>query len=543
MVDVANSGMTPEKKAIIPAVIPSPVKVFTSNIGRGRPPTLRWEGAEWDLIECERVLDTEAYFRRATRVKKNLFLKEGWGFTGANPERIQYIKRRLLQMEFATKVPFPVLLSQTVSSLIRLSNAFWIKVRKESASGGKIRLDQDGKKLNPVAGYFLAPAHSIRFKRDEFGRITEYAQEISGKEGITFKPEDVIHWYFDKREGFGIGTPTVVPVIDDIRALRRIEENLELLVYQHLFPLFHYQVGTPEAPAAMYSDGMSEIDVVKLNVATMPSDGCWVTPERHKITPLQASSSPVAVDKVIEHFKQRIFTGLGVSPIDMGEGGTASRSTAQTLSRNLIDDTKADQREFGALFYSYVIQELLLESTFPEENILDEENKVFLSFNEIDLESRISKDNHYVDMFLKNAVTHDELRKEIGKEPFTGKGWYSTGDGDFIRTNYGLIERDKIILQSIDEPGTSEAKAMTASSANAAKMKVIGPSASGGEGAIENKLRPANQHGNRPAPKLNKDTREQNRIPALDIIYKQLPFEEIFKDTSSRALTSDWPMR
>ena len=350
-----NSKAGKEKRVIIPRVIPSPVKAFTSNLGRGRPGTLAWESPEWDLAECGRILDTESYVRRAFRNKKNLFIKEGYEFVGAKPERVQYIKRRFTQMEEATKIPFKILLGTLIWSLIRTSNAFLVKVRDPKASGGRIRTLPNGRRLKPVAGYFAMSPETVRFKRDEFGKITKYSQEVYGKTKREFNPEDVIHFYYDKREGFSVGTPVIVPVKDDIRALRRVEENVELLVYQHLFPLFHYKVGTESQPAQVYSDGRDEVQEVQMKVAAMPSDGCWVTPERHSIEAVSTGSSVVAVDKVIEHLKQRIFTGLGNSSVDMGEGGTANRSTAATMSRNLIDDTKADQKELATQFEAFII--------------------------------------------------------------------------------------------------------------------------------------------------------------------------------------------
>ncbi len=531
MPDVKNEGMQLTKQAIIPRAIPSPAKVYTNNTGRGRAPTARFEDSEWDLYETGRIQDTESFVRRAFRVKKNLFLKEGYEFVGSDINRVRYIKRRFQQMEHATKVPWPVLLSQTIASLIRCSNAFWVKVRNEDASGGKVRVTPEGKAINPVAGYFLVPAETIRFKRDEFGKILKYQQEVYGHNKIEFNPEDVIHFFFDKMPGFGVGTPSLVPVKDDIRALRRIEENLELLLYQHLFPLFHYQVGTPESPAATFPDGTSEIEVVKINVARMPSDGCWVTPERHKIIPLVAGTPPVAVEKVIAHFKQRIYTGLGVSSVDMGEGGTANRSTAQTMSRNLIDETKADQKEFGSQFYFFVIQELLQESTFSDDYMFDEENRVYLKFKEIDQETRQAKENHLVDIFVKNAITHDEMRQELGMEPFQGEAWptsnskgkmFVKGDGDFAKTFYGLFDRDKIILQSIDEPGTDEAKSASKSS------------------AVANKNKPKNQHGTRPSAKLNKDSYDRNPgVGSLDSIYAMgTPLCSAFKSIKDGVVAS-----
>jgi len=519
-----NNGFPIDKASITPGQVSLPAKAYTTNIGRGRAPTLRWEPPEWDLVETGRIIDTESYARRAHKVKKNLFLKEGYSFSGSDINRIRYIKKRFQQMEYATKYPFPMLMADTVASLIRTFNCFWIKVRKTSASGGKVRINPDGKKLQPVAGYFILPAETVRFKRDEFGKLVKYQQEVYGKVQQEFRPEDIIHFHLEKRPGFSVGTPDLVSIKDDIRALRRIEENVEMLLQQHLFPLFHYQVGTEDAPAAPLPDGTTEIGVVMANIASMPSDGCWVTPERHKITPLQGSAPPIPVEKVIEHFKQRIFTGFGVSSVDMGEGGTASRSTAQTMSRNLIDDTKASQKEFGSQFYAFVLQELLQESTFSDGTIFNEEFKVTLKFHEIDFEARQAKENHYMDLFLKNGITHTELRQELGREPFQGTGWptsknrsemFTAAAGDWANTNYGLIERDKALIQAVDEPVTPVAQAES-------KSRAKQNTKSAGGGSVANKNQPANQHGKRASAKTNKD--------ALDFIYKQqAPLSTIYK--------------
>lgn len=502
-----NSGLTPSKP-IMPVYVKSPVKAYTSNIGRSRVPTLKWESPEWDLGESGRIIDVEGIVRRAFSVKKNLFIKEGYEFVSANLERSKYIKERFRQIERATKKPSPILMSETLASLVRCSNAFWVKVRDKNASGGKVRL-ANRKELNPVAGYYLMPAETVRFKRDEFGTVKKYRQELYGKAPKEFAPEDVVHFYFDKREGFAVGTPSLVPVKDDIRALRRIEENVEALIYQHLFPLFHYQVGTDDHPAGIGPDGVNEVEKVQYEVARMPSDGCWVTPERHKITAIQASSAPIAVDKVIEHFKSRIYIGLGVSPIDLGEGGKASRSTAQTLSQNLIDAVKSDQKHFGALFFTEVINELLSESTFSESDLFAEENLVFLKFREIDIQTQLARENHLTDIFLKNVITHDEARMEMGRQPFLGDGWptgtkksqmFGKGDGDWARTSYGMIERDKVILQALDEPGTDASQSEAKSRTTANKTK------SAGGNSVANKNQPANQSGTRKAAKTNKDS-------------------------------------
>ena len=127
---------TREKASLVPKAASSPVKSYTSNIGRKRAPSLRWEASEWDLAECGRIIDVESMVRRAFAVKEALFTKEGWELTGHEPERVAYIRKRFQQMEHAGGTPFPILLSWTINSLIRTSNAFWVKKRNKKASGG-----------------------------------------------------------------------------------------------------------------------------------------------------------------------------------------------------------------------------------------------------------------------------------------------------------------------------------------------------------------------------------------------------------------------
>ena len=523
----SKKPVEPKNIKATPLHIPSPAKAYSMQPGnRGSRAT--WEAPEWDLAECGVIVDTESIVRRAFKIKKNLFTKEGFEITGKNPERVKYIEKRFQQMEEATGIPLPSLINRTIASLLQCNNSYLIKVRNFDRSGGRLR-KYGNKLLEPVAGYFPAPAESIYFKRNDKGRILRYKQIIRGQEEKKYSPEDVIHFYLDKREGFAVATPSLVPVKDDIRALRRIEENVELLIHQHLFPLFHYIVGNDEKPAGVLPDGSDELQAVKVSMQEMPTDGCWVTSERHQIKVLGAEGNALAVDKFMEYFKKRIYTGLGVSSVDMGDGSTASRSTASTMSRNLVDDIKADQRELGAQIYTHIIMELLLESTFDQETLFDEENKVYFRFNEIDIEHRIKKENHAADMFLKNGLTHGEYRVEMGRKSFLGEGWptsgsksamFTKGDGEWGDTNYGLIERDKIILQSIDEPGTEAAQTVSKSTASKNNATASTTKSSGGN-SVSSKNNPTNQYGSRGGPKFNKDF-ENNLNILNDILYTQV---------------------
>lgn len=313
----------------------------TGNMGRGQfiPP-------EYDLAQIGRVEDTDSYVHQAFLKKIGLLFKEGYDFVGGNPKTIQYVKLRFEQMARATGTPTDELIRGIGAGLVKKSNAFLVKVRKESASGGKVRTAPGkSKEIQPVAGYFVAPPETMEVDADEFGKIRKWKQTVPGGQYKLFSPEDVVHFYFNKKEGLFFGTPTLVPVIDDIRALRKIEENIEMLIYQHLFPLFHYKIGTDDLPATMNEYGENEIDVAKREIRYMPSEGGLVTSHRHEIKLIGSENRSLRAESYLEHFKKRVFSGLGISAVDMGEGECYDEHT-QTLTEDgfkfhwAIDHTK-----------------------------------------------------------------------------------------------------------------------------------------------------------------------------------------------------------
>lgn len=533
----------PEKVKIVKIPrVRNPALVFKS-----RPGTDNFEQPEYELAECGRVADVDSYCRRAFRYKEGLMFKEGWEFVGRNPQTINYIRERFRQMDEATGLPHKLLFRSLGADLIHFSNAYLTKVRKLKASGGKLRKIIGKKKaVEPVAGYFLVPPTTIRIKRDEHGKVLGYKQFMPTGLWKTFTTDQVVHFYFDRKTGFLTGTPSLVPVMDDIRALRRIEENIELLVYQHLFPLFHYQVGTDDKPADSYPDGTREVDVVKAEIENMPAEGCIVTPERHEITAIGAQGRALEASNYLKHFKERVFAGLGVSGIDMGLGDSANRSTADTLSRVLIDDVKAMQRTLEIFINEYLIKELLLESTFSNPLVTD--NLVEIKFKEIDLDAQIKVENHNIQSYAGHAITETELRRAYGKEPLT--------DEERDDTFWKRIQEPQLIIQSLDEKYLDDPAAANPALAvqpadvqrgraerakeQAAKAKPTtkAPKKTSGQRASAGRDMPSNQHGRKLSPEKRKSSVDLtdavapgNRLTSLYDDFEETVKNALYKGT------------
>ena len=495
----------------------SPVLGYTFGFGRDS-----FVPAEYDLSEIGRIEDVENMVRQAFKKKTGLMFKEGYDFVGPNKKTVQYIKKRLAQIQEASGIPTQTLMRSIGSDLIRLSNAFLLKARNEKSSGGRVRRDANGSILKPVAGYFILPAETVEVKKNkETGKIEKYRQSMPDGRTKEYSPEDVVHFYYDRRPGFNTGKPTIIPVIDDIRALRRIEQNIELLIYQHLFPLFHHKVGTKEQPDRTYNDGEKEVDLVRDEIEMMPSEGSIVTSYRHDITAIGAESRAIKAEGYIEHFKKRVIAGLGISSIDLGEGGTSNRSTAETMSGAMIDEVKDFQQTIVTFFNTTVLRELLLEGDFNFDT-LDEKNTVYLTFNEIDIDSKIKRENHNMLQYQGHTITETELRNAIGRE--------SVADS----------EREGMYLEVITKPMLKYESDMSIAQSNSASAN-----GSGASNAAKAKQQPSNQHGTKSGPEKKKSS----FIPKLamsDGVLRE-EFKDLISDLEQSELTGtfsvDWAIQ
>lgn len=372
--------------------------------------------SEYNLLEIGTIEDVESMVRQAFQKKTSLMFKEGEKFCGKNKETIKYIRNRLRQIEYVSDKPWRTLLRETGYGLLSRSNYFWVKVRNEDLSGGR---SLGG--VPPVAAYFgMGPEH-VTIKRDDKGKILKYRQEVDGKVK-EWHPRDIIHFYAYRKSGFLFGTPGITPVKDDIRALRRIEENVELLIYQTLFPIFQYKVGTENKPAAdvRLKDGtvMSEVDYVRNQIEQMPAEGGIVTPERHEIKYIGAEKQALKAREYLDYFKQRVISGLGISEVDLGLGDTANRATADSMSKAMVDSVKDYQDIFEEFFNKEVIQELLLESTFGFD-VLDDDNIVTFKFKEVDIEQQMKQNVNAQVLYNGNVIDINEARETAGNEPLT----------------------------------------------------------------------------------------------------------------------------
>ncbi len=441
-----------------------------------------FEKSEYNLGEVSKVIDVEAYVRQAFGKHVELCLKEGYEISSRNEEATDYIRRRFREMAEVSGVTFDMLIRSVTQNLIAYSNSFLVKVRDQARSSGQPIKRLIGDPFTPVAAYFSLDPTSLQIKRDLHGKVLRYKQQIPGNpRAPEFRPEDIVHFYYDRKEGLAFGTPYIIPTLDDIRSLRRMEENVEMLVTQHLFPLYQYKVGTEANPAETYDDGTTEVDYVKDQIENMPTEGSIVTPERHDITTIGAEGKALDATGYLEYFEKRVLAGLGVSEIALGRGDTANRATASTIDKMMQDRCKDFQDVMEGFVNEFILKELLYEGGFTIDET--EDSFVKIKFKEIDIDNMLKVENHSVFKYEHDAITETELRELLGRDP--------VGDEERQDMYFERVTKPKAIIMAIDEPYTAEAKA-------GGQVKKVSKEEKK-KRETTNREKPTNQYGTKPA--------------------------------------------
>jgi len=370
---------------------------------------------EYNLLEPFTIFDSEPFVRQAINRKISLMFRNGFEIIGDQDPDIEYLQRRLDAMEYVMERTTESFYKQILINLLLCSNCFLQKIRHENAT---IVSKKPGRPV-PVAGYRLIPSHMI-FPYLENGIPAKWRRFFdTGAPFEDISLEDIVHLKWDVKPGHRFGTPRTVGVRDDLFALRRLEENVELLFVNFLFPLFHVAVGSKENPAGFDTEsGMDEVQMVQWQIQNMPKEGMFVTDERVIVKAVGSEGKALDYSKLIEHYKSRIYVGLGMSAVDMGDSkGAGSRSTADNISQNLKDAVKADLEMFGGLIRMSIFKEFFSEATYSV-SVQRAVARTWLHFHEIDLDNKIKFENHIIQLFLNNLVDEDEARKLVGKQAF-----------------------------------------------------------------------------------------------------------------------------
>ena len=426
-----------------------------------------FEDPDFDLEDIQNGYNTDSYIRQGVDKYVDQIFKEGYSFYGTDTNAVEYLKLRLSYIAEASNTPTNQLLMDIAEDIVKYGNCMVVKARSNDPNAlpqGTTVTGLYGK--DPVVGYFCANPVTMKCKRDEFGTITEWQQDNDGGTQ-TFAPEDVVHFYYKREKGNAYGTSFLIPVLDDVRALRQAEENVLKMMYRNIYPFYHVAVGTEEQTGTT-----REVEELKSAIDGMDVEGGLVTTERVKITPI-ASDKVIDAEPYLRYMESRVFSGMGIPEIMFGRGNTANRSTGDNMTSEMADRIRAMCRVIEMFFNSFIIKELLMEGGYDP--VLNPDQAVEFRFNDNDVDVMIKKQVHAIYKYEHNAITEDEMRDELGMDPIP--------DGDRAKLFVELITRETLRVQA--ELNTQVAKATATQTGTAEtnnKQKNQGGKSSGGSG-------------------------------------------------------------
>ncbi len=459
-----------------------------------------FETAPYNFDRIIQAIDTDSYVKQGFNKYKELIWKEGWVLIGENTDAVDYLHQRFDIMEFTMKRPFQDLLVEISDQLCKMANAFVAKARGDVAAYSSIPLTPVGKSKDPISGFYVVPTETMKISRDANNTILGYQQDVSsgggsGKGPPEWSPEDMIHFAIDKKPGRVFGTPFLVTVMDDVIALRQIEEDIQNLVHRELFPLYIYQVGTPEDPS-----DPDEIIAAGNELSNLRTEGGLIIPERHEVSVLGAEGNAMDANEYLRYFQERVVVGLGLAPHHLGimnAGG--NRSVTDRLDIALYDKIKNYQRYIAETIRLSIINELLMEGGFDP--LMFPEDRVRFRFNEIDVDTRVKKDAATLQKWAANAIDLPETRMKLGEDP-------EVDEAQLLIALTTRMAPDTVTSQKSATgnvtPTTVDTTPAAAAKSDAAKPSTGGTANQPNKAArtAGNAVRPQNQHGRRMSPNI-----------------------------------------
>lgn len=468
----------------------------------------QFEESPYDFERIMQAVDTDSYIRQGFTKYRELMWKEGWEINSENPEAVAYLYQRLDFMELAMEMPFHDFLVEVADQLIKFGNCFVVKSRGPIGPFFPGTLSPEiGKE--PLVGYELVPTHTMQILRNKHNQPLRYRQVIddtwsgfNDEDSPSWSAEEVIHLHLDKKLGRAFGTPFMITVMDDVIALRQIEEDIQNLVHRELFPLYKYKVGTDEHPAEP-----DEIEAAAAELENLRTEGGLVLPDRHDVEVIGAEGSALDANPYLAHFKERVCVGLGLSPHHLGmtmNGG--NRAVTDRLDIALYDKVKTIQRKLARMIELNIFAEILLEGGFdPFETPVAKgvSDRCKFKFREIDVDTQVKRETHEIQKYTQNITTLPETRLSLGLDP-------QADEEDLQMAMQTRLQPTTVKPTPPGEPNPKPIKP------DAKKPSAGGlPNRSAPNKSVGNIIRPANQFGRRTSPNIRHDDLNESRLQEL----------------------------
>lgn len=403
----------------------------TAKLGSTRSDLVAQSGqaiaAEFDFWTIANAYSIDSYLSTAIDKYLRLIAKEGWSIKGKNAKAVEYIKQRIALLKITSGLTFNNILQELEFGTVLFANAFLIKVPfKGNNPIPGMTFKQVGK-AKPIGGYF--PVHPGRMRPvvDDNGVVTEWVFLVGGSESKRFKVNEVIHVTHNKPTNYLYGQPHFLSVLEDIRTYRQLEYLTVMLLNRYLHPLVHVRKGIDPTGKQIFK--VNDADLQKLDVLlkSASADGIFVTGPDVSIDVKGVESQAIRASEYLAMWRKRIFAGLAVSDIAMGESSAGTRSTADAITAEMHDSAKGYQKSIAEAINSSIILDWLIEGGFDP---IKEPDCASFVYKSVAIDEDIKQRNQIIQEWFAGAYTIDRFYELLGENPIS--------EADYAKTYLGL---------------------------------------------------------------------------------------------------------
>jgi hypothetical protein len=174
----------------------------------------------------------------------------------------------------------------------------------------------------------VLPTEQMEIDRDEFGNPTQYVQEPSGGDNVTFEPHEVAVLRFHRHPGESFGRSIIEQVQEQADMLRDMELDMARFVATKAYPPIVWKCGTEDRPWSQDQIDQWLTELENIQPDSMLAVGHDVEHEVAGVTSTSSSTGAMRLEETFKHLMRRIATGVGI-PADLLNVDTLSGNELQ----------------------------------------------------------------------------------------------------------------------------------------------------------------------------------------------------------------------
>lgn len=378
-----------------------------------------------------KAITTDQIQQRVVKRLVEMQLSNGFRIFSIDEKIDNSVSRRLDEIQLQSGMRLYQIIHDLFYEFVAYGNQFAVLVRNQALTSGK-KYKFQGNTLDPIAAIFKQPTRFVSIRRKANGDPIEYrialnellpsdqdreliarrAQSASNNYQQRFQQNDVVHFALNPDPDLGgFGRPIILEQLDDLLVLRSMETQLDDMIRRAKFYQKYYIVGSENMPP-----NPNSVQAVKEKIEQNDPDEIMIVPQPDKVG-IQFEDIITPVINSIKEFKNRTYSGLGQSGVQMGEGGSANRQTAERVLEGFYQMQRNLQKMFQQIFESQILQQIVLDLGYDPQQIGNQFPK--LVFEDPDIERTMQKNQHYALLFTQNVITEDEMRSYIGLGPLS----------------------------------------------------------------------------------------------------------------------------